>query len=111
MREKINIALCSTTSIEHHSHGKLSSCYTTTIPLSVPLEVARISIRQIAAEIAERINEDFRVEMQQENRSTYILTSVTKDIRADRYCFSVEYSDTVIDLVERYFDEDIEVDV
>lgn len=111
MREIVSITMTTTTSIEHNSRGKLSSCYATTIPLDVPLSSARAIIRRIAAVIAGWINEDFRVETGQDNTSTYILTSVTKDIGANRYCFAAEYSETVIVFVERYIEMDIEVEV
>lgn len=111
MRETVNITMTTTTSIEHNSRGKLSSSYTTTIPLDVPLGSARAIIKRIAAVIAGWINEDFRAETGQDNTSTYILMSVTKDFTANRYCFSAEYSETVINFIERYADVDIEVDV
>lgn len=111
MRETVSITMTTTTSIEHNSHGKLSSCYTTTIPLDVPLSSARAIIRRIAAVIAKWINEDFREETGQDNTSTYILTSVTKDFGANRYCFAVEYSENVIYFVERYIETDIEVEI
>lgn len=111
MRETVNITMTTTTSIEHNSHGKLSSSYTTTIPLDVPLSSARMIIKRVAAVIAGWINEDFRAETGQDNTSTYILASVTKDIGANRYCFATEYSETVIVFVERYIAMDIEVEV
>lgn len=111
MRETVNIEMTTTTSVEHHSHGKLSSSYTTTIPLDVPFEDARLIIRQVAEEIATRINEDFRLEKQQENTSTYILTSVTQDLNANHYCFATEYGESIFDFVMRYAKGDIEVEV
>lgn len=111
MRETVNIEMTTTTSVEHHSHGKLSSSYTTTIPLDVSFKDARLIIKQVAEEIATRINEDFRLEKQQENTSTYILTSVTQDLNANHYCFAAEYGESVLDFVMRYAKGDIEVDV
>lgn len=107
---KVMIEMTTTTCAEHHSRGKLSSSYTTTIPLEVSFNDAREIIRQIAAEIAALINDDYRAEVHQENTSTYLLTSVTRDMKADRYCFSAEYSSSVDEFVLRYAECEIEVD-
>ena len=111
MTEKVTISLTSTTALEHHSGGKMSSSYTTTIPFDVPLADAQNMIRQIVNEIETAVKDAFETETQQKTNTVYKLTSVTRDKQGDRYCFNVEYTAILDEFVLRFADEDCEVDI
>lgn len=111
MTEKVTISLTTTTALEHHSGGKLSSSYTTTIPFDVPISDAQMMIRQIADEIETAVKNAFESETQQRTNTVYRLTSVTRDKQGDRYCFNAEYTAALDDFVLRFAEGECEVDI
>ncbi|MCM1167828.1 MAG: hypothetical protein NC299_17055 [Lachnospiraceae bacterium] len=109
MTETVSIALTTTTAVEHHGKGKVSSSFTTTIPTDFEFAEAQEMIRQIVDGLAQAVTDDYTRETK--NTATFQLTSVTRDEQGDRYSFSVEYSAVLFEYVLRYANEECGVDL
>lgn len=113
MRETIHVELMSQTPTER---GWEIGNYRTTITLEVSREDAKAAIKQIVDQLAAQIYEELCADKgynvdASDPYDFFRLLSPTRDIDGNRYCFSVEYSGSVIDYVGNREKMDIAADV
>lgn len=110
---EIQVELKSQTPLKH---GWECGNYTTTIPLDISREDAKAEIEQIVKQIAQQINKEWCAAegynvASSDPYKVFRLMSPTRDIDANRYCFSAEYISNVAEIVDNHLAMDVEIDV